>query len=354
MGHAYQAVGWNRQKRIYDLTVALSVATYLALFIGVGVGLFPDATAETLVIRALGTCAFIMLHVILCIGPLHRFFPSTAPLLYNRRHLGVSMFLVALAHASMVTLQFHSMGSLNPFVSILTEGGGPSGSVNFQLFGLLALAILFLMAATSHDFWLSRLSPGTWKRLHQSVYVAYSLLVAHVAFGIVQQESSPAWALATLAGVLTVGGLHIAAALRERKRDRAAPEASGDGFVRVCRVEDIPEGRARTVVLSGDRVAIFRYGGRVSAVSNTCRHQGGPLGEGRILNGCIVCPWHGYEYDPATGRAPAPFTEKVPTFRVRIEGGEVLVHPKPNPPGTPVEPAAANGDLPDPRMEEPA
>ena len=61
--------------------------------------------------------------------------------------------------------------------------------------------------------------------------------------------------------------------------------------------------------------------------------------DGRIVRGCVVCPWHGYEYRPDTGASPPPFTEKVPTFRVRIEDGRVLVHPQPLPPGTFVDPA---------------
>ena len=107
------------------------------------------------------------------------------------------------------------------------------------------------------------------------------------------------------------------------------------GFVEVCRVDEIAEKRAHIACLSGERVAVFRYDGKISAVSNVCRHQNGPLGEGRIIDGCITCPWHGFQYEPANGSSPPPFTEKVPTFRVRVEGDRVLVHPRPNPAGTP-------------------
>jgi nitrite reductase/ring-hydroxylating ferredoxin subunit len=53
----------------------------------------------------------------------------------------------------------------------------------------------------------------------------------------------------------------------------------------------------------------------------------------------VVCPWHGYEYLPDSGASPAPFTERVPTFDVRLVGNRVHVHPTPNPPGTRVAPA---------------
>ena len=108
-------------------------------------------------------------------------------------------------------------------------------------------------------------------------------------------------------------------------------------------MDEIPEKRAVVTCLSGERVAVFRYDGRISAISNVCQHQNGPLGEGRIVNGCVVCPWHGYEYVPDTGASPPPFTEKVPTFDVRVVAGRVLVHPQPHAPGTRVEPAASGG-----------
>src|SRR5204863_9040781 len=115
--------------------------------------------------------------------------------------------------------------------------------------------------------------------------------------------------------------------------------ATQDEFIDACAVAERPENRARIVCLSGERVAIFKYDGKISAVSNVCQHQNGPLGEGKILNGCITCPWHGYQYLPDTGASPPPFVEKIPTFNVRVKSGRVLVHPKPNPPGQRAEPA---------------
>jgi len=113
----------------------------------------------------------------------------------------------------------------------------------------------------------------------------------------------------------------------------------------VCTVDGIPEKCAKVVSLEGERVAVFRYDGKISAVSNVCRHQNGPLGEGRIVDGCITCPWHGYQYLPESGASPPPFTEKVPTFRSRVVGEKVLVHPHAYPPGTPVEPARINSTV---------
>lgn len=337
MGHAYRAVGWNRQKRIYDTTLALGIGLCVALFMALTFAANPLVTAETLLIRAFAASAFVLLHVILSIGPLCRLDARFLPLLYNRRHLGVAMFVLALAHGVLAFVQFHALGVISPLESLLTSDGGP-GTIPFQPLGAAALAVLFLMAATSHDFWLRNLTPPTWKALHMAVYVAYALIVLHVAFGFLQANTSPYLLAATAAGALGLFGLHLVAAQRERTTDRAEQLARG-AWIDVGDVASIPDGRAKTVSIAGERVAIFRYGEKLSALSSVCRHQNGPLGEGRVVDGCVVCPWHGYQYRPHDGRSPEPFTERVPTFRVRVEGGRVLVDPRPLPPGTAVEPA---------------
>ena len=342
MSHAYRAVGWNRQKKVYDLSLLGGVLLYLAVFIGAGAALSPQATIETLLIRGFGTAALLLLHIILSIGPLARLDARFLPLLYNRRHLGVTMFVLSLAHGAFSIVQFHVLGVVNPLVSVLTSNGSWVGLAGFpfQPLGFLALVVLFLMAATSHDFWLANLTPPVWKGLHMLVYVAYGLLLLHVALGVLQSERHALLAILLGLGFAWIVAIHLAAGWRERAMDREERgTAEDDGFVDACRVAEIPEKRARIVCLGGERVAIFRYDGKVSAVSNVCQHQNGPLGEGRIIDGCITCPWHGFQYDPADGASPPPFTERVPTFRVRLQGDRVLVQPRPQPPGTRIEPA---------------
>jgi len=343
MSVEYVAVQWNRQKRIYDLVLVGGVAIYLVLFGVLSELWFPYVTDEIMLMRAFGTSGFLLLHLILCIGPLCRLNPKFLPLLYNRRHAGVTMFLLGLIHAALVVLTYHAGGDINPILSIFASSPltpSPAG-VPFQPFGFFALVILFLLAATSHDFWLRNLSAPVWKSLHMLIYAAYALLVLHVVFGALQSEVSPVYAVTMAVGLAMVLGLHITAALKEIANDREVK--SGDDFVDVCAVAEIPENRARIVCVAGERVAIFKYEGRVSAVSNVCQHQNGPLGEGKILNGCITCPWHGYQYLPDTGASPPPFVEKVPTFNTQVRNGRVLVHPKPNPAGIRSEPAQIPG-----------
>src|SRR5262245_48272074 len=159
MSVGYVAVQWNRHKRIYDACVAGGIVGYVGVFFLVGKLLYdaPHAISdEILAMRALGTCAYLLLHVILCIGPLARLDQRFLPLLYNRRHLGVATFLVALTHGLIAIGFYHGFGNVNPLVSLLTSNTNYSSLIAFpfQILGLVALLILFLMAATSHDFWL--------------------------------------------------------------------------------------------------------------------------------------------------------------------------------------------------------
>ena len=325
MSGKYKAIGWNPQKKTYDGAVAGLGTLYLAAFVGLGTWLYPNATAETLLIRGLATLALLMLHVILAIGPLCRLDRRFLPLLYNRRHLGVAMFLVAFGHGAFALIQFHALGDTNPLESLLASNTRFRSVADFpfELLGLAALLILFLMAATSHDFWLHNLTAAVWKRLHMAVYAAYGLIVAHVCLGALQSETSPVLAAVLGLGTATVSVLHWIAGRREVRADREATVT--DGFADVCDFESIPENRAKVITLGGERIAVFRHEGKVSALSNVCRHQNGPLGEGRIVDGCVTCPWHGYQYHPETGTSPPPFNDQVAVFPVRVVDGRVWV-----------------------------
>jgi len=348
MSVGYRAVQWNSHKLRYDAVAAGLVLLFIASFIGLSSVLHAGdhaIAAPVLLIRATGACAIVLLHIALCIGPAARLDRRFLPLLANRRHLGVLTFLVGLLHAVLVLGYYHGFGDDNPAVSLLHNTfTGPADLLSvrrfpFELLGAAALAILFLMAATSHDFWLKNLSPSTWKRLHMLVYVAYALLVAHVALGAL--PSGRAWpaAAALCAGAAIVCSLHIATGLRETRPDRAVP-TQPDPWIDAGPAADIPESRARTVCTpGGERIAVFKHNGAISAITNVCRHQGGPLGEGKVIDGCITCPWHGWQYRPGDGCSPPPFTEKVATYQVRVVAGRVQVNPHALPPGTPVEPA---------------
>jgi len=346
MGHGYKAIQWNHQKRVYDAVVAGSVLTFVVGFYAVGKVLWTAEQAisdPVLLMRALAVCAIVLLHVILCIGPAARLSSRFTPLLYNRRHLGVTMFFVAFAHAALATLYYGGFAGRMPLVAVLEAGSFRSISgFPFEWLGFAALLILFAMAATSHDFWLNNLGARVWKRLHMGVYVAYVCVELHVALGGLQSERSVAAAVLLTLGTMLVASLHTFAAIREHRRDSCEQVVPKDEWVDAAGVEEIPPSRAKIVRVRGcTPIALFRHQNGFSAVSNVCAHQGGPLGEGKVVGGCITCPWHGFQYLPHNGQSPPPFTEKIPTYEVRVRGNRVQVRLRPLPPGTPVEPGRA-------------
>ncbi len=345
MSESYLPVLWNRQKKRYDLVMGGLMLLYLVTYFGLQLTFHPDITPETLIIRATGTLAFLMLHLILVIGPLCRLNPLFLPLLYNRRHLGVTMFLIALIHGVFNILQFHSLGDTSPILSIFTanEQYASIGNFPFQTLGFFALLILFIMAATSHDFWLKNLSPRVWKNMHMMVYMAYVLIFAHVMLGSAQLDSSLLTTGLVGFGGIVVASMHLLAA-RKVKQDQLTATAGEEKFYEVCPVEEIADDRAKTILIGDENIAIYKYDGRLSAINNVCKHQGGPLGEGKIVDGCITCPWHGYQYLPHNGQSPPPFTEKVSTYDLKIENGIVYVNPTPYPEGTERPPVEIKND----------
>ena len=338
MSAKFQLVQWNRAKITYDIIAIVGISAYiygfmLAMRAGAPAGKVP-AWAD-LRISAFGTCAFLLISLILCIGPLARLNKAFLPLLYNRRHLGVLAFIVAAIHGYAVLDWFIIRGSVPWIWHEITKAEDYAKFIGFPMkaIGLFCLIVFFVMAATSHDYWQKVLSPGIWKAIHMAIYFAYALLVLHVALGLMQRDYSPVIpiSLGVVAGLVAV--LHLAASLKERPGDKSS--GLTDGWITVGAPVQIPDRRARIVSApGGERIAVFRDGNIVSAVTNACAHQNGPLGEGEVIDGCITCPWHGWQYRIEDGRSPPPFKEELETFEVRLREGVIEVNPMALPPGT--------------------
>jgi nitrite reductase (NADH) small subunit len=96
-------------------------------------------------------------------------------------------------------------------------------------------------------------------------------------------------------------------------------------FVRIMSKADLPaEGEAREVYCGDYQLCIARVGGDISVMNNICPHNGGPLGEGIIENGKIVCPWHAWAFDVRTGVAEHEPRARVPVYEHKIEDDDVL------------------------------
>lgn len=98
-------------------------------------------------------------------------------------------------------------------------------------------------------------------------------------------------------------------------------------FVKVATVDELPADGGKLVEVKDVRIAIFKLDGELYAIEDVCTHDGGPLVEGQIVNGCQVqCPRHGARFDIRTGAALSfPAFEATNTFVIRVEGDDVLI-----------------------------
>jgi len=95
--------------------------------------------------------------------------------------------------------------------------------------------------------------------------------------------------------------------------------------IKVAQVSDVAPGEGKIVQADGEQIALFNVGGKFYAIHNTCLHRGGPLGEGGLDETTVTCPWHGWQYDVATGANVRNPAVKVARFNVKVEGSDVLV-----------------------------
>jgi len=79
---------------------------------------------------------------------------------------------------------------------------------------------------------------------------------------------------------------------------------------------DLEVGQVTTVIAARRAIAITRTEAGYGALDNRCPHQGGPLGDGQLEDGCLLCPWHGYEYDPISGQPPGGYDDIATAYEV--------------------------------------
>ena len=90
--------------------------------------------------------------------------------------------------------------------------------------------------------------------------------------------------------------------------------------------DEVAEGHVVAVTIGDHNIAIYHIqGGEFHATSNICIHRGGPLGQGLLEGHAVMCPWHAWTWDVRTGENTANPGLAIPTFEVKVEGGDVLV-----------------------------
>jgi nitrite reductase/ring-hydroxylating ferredoxin subunit len=96
-------------------------------------------------------------------------------------------------------------------------------------------------------------------------------------------------------------------------------------LIRVGALSDLPENSVMELSVGDNFYAICNVDGQITALNGVCPHQGGPLGQGNITGGRLMCPWHAWEFDCHTGINVDDPDERVPTYSVKVEGNEVFL-----------------------------
>jgi nitrite reductase (NADH) small subunit len=95
-------------------------------------------------------------------------------------------------------------------------------------------------------------------------------------------------------------------------------------FEKVATLLELPAGSVLEVTVRGEPYAICNAGGNISALWGVCPHAGGPLGQGQISGGRLVCPYHAWEFDCRTGENDFDPATRVPTYEIKLVGESIL------------------------------
>jgi nitrite reductase/ring-hydroxylating ferredoxin subunit len=94
-------------------------------------------------------------------------------------------------------------------------------------------------------------------------------------------------------------------------------------WVYLCRIDEIPDGRGRTIEVAGTRLAVIRDGDSVAVFSDLCPHAGGSLGSGWIEDGELLCPLHRWRFRPRDGRCTTMRGHDAHRYPSRLDGRDV-------------------------------
>jgi len=96
-------------------------------------------------------------------------------------------------------------------------------------------------------------------------------------------------------------------------------------LVRIAAVGELAPGTLMERQAAARVIALCNHAGRIHAFDGVCPHHGGPLGQGNLVDGRIVCPWHAWEFSVADGALDFNPEIRLRRYRVQVEGDNVLV-----------------------------
>lgn len=97
-------------------------------------------------------------------------------------------------------------------------------------------------------------------------------------------------------------------------------------WVKVAELQQISAGQKKLVKVKNKEIALFKVKDTLYAIDNRCPHSTGPLIEGRLFGTVITCPWHGSQFDLASGACQSgPASKNVSVYAVHLEAGAIFI-----------------------------
>ncbi len=96
-------------------------------------------------------------------------------------------------------------------------------------------------------------------------------------------------------------------------------------FARAAKTNEITPGTVREFYVEGKAIALANVNGKFHAISNTCLHRGGPLGQGTMQGSTVTCPWHGWQFDVSSGKAIQNPAVAVDCYPLEVRGEDIFV-----------------------------
>jgi len=104
------------------------------------------------------------------------------------------------------------------------------------------------------------------------------------------------------------------------------PPIAMPDFIKLTTESELPPvDEAKEFPCRDKTICVANVSGAFSAMDNVCLHRGGPLGQGMVEGGKVVCPWHGWAWDVRTGEAEQNPSVKIAVYPLKIENGEVMI-----------------------------
>lgn len=340
----------------------------------------------TLIIRTASITSFFLIHLVLLIGPWSHFSDKIIRLYEQRRHLGVTVFLLAYLHASFVVSNYYKNSIPDALSSV------------FTFFGFTALIIMFFLAITSWDKVQKKIKLGSWKiihaitliiylslvftfynvqksqnlqvgglevflifafilfwvivapykhlriflrtwifgwkQLHVLIYIAYLSLLIHVYRGALQTQQPWLKVIFFISAGVVIGS-HLAGWIKKFSEDSKINnkirqinktfQEKDKTFVGVAKEQNFTEGVGQKFYVGKKPIAVFKHEGKFIALSNICAHQKGPIYKGKIQYGYVECPWHYHQFSIKDGKGPPGFPDCIAYYETKLKEGIVFV-----------------------------